>query len=100
MFCFIINHKVYIEVQMLTTNLYKLLGLLTKDDSAMPIGLKVHPDVVLQGLVVQMLDAGGSTGHGHAQLVHDIVGGASVGVGSLYKTQPGSKEQLLVSENY
>ena len=49
--------------------------------------LKVHADVKLQRLVVQVLDPGGHAAHGDAELVADEGGGGAVSVGGLHQAQ-------------
>ena len=49
--------------------------------------LKVHPDVKLEGLVMQMLDASGDAADGDTQGVADESGGGAIGIGRLHQTQ-------------
>ena len=49
--------------------------------------LKVHPDVKLEGLVMQMLDASGDAADGDTQGVADEGGGGAIGIGRLHQTQ-------------
>lgn len=49
--------------------------------------LKVHPDVKLEGLVMQMLDASGDAADWDTQGVADEGGGGAIGIGRLHQTQ-------------
>ena len=47
--------------------------------------LKVHPNIELEGLMVQMLDASRHAADGDAKLVADEGGGGAVSVGGLHQ---------------
>ena len=49
--------------------------------------LKVHPDVKLEGLVMQMLDTSGDAADWDTQGVADEGGGGAIGIGRLHQTQ-------------
>ena len=49
--------------------------------------LKVHPNIELEGLVVQMLDASGHAADGDAKLVADEGGGGAISVRGLHQAQ-------------
>ena len=53
----------------------------------MTISLEVHPHIVLEGHVVQVLHPSLGTGHRHSQRLVDVVSGGTVGIGSLYQTK-------------
>lgn len=61
-------------------------SLLGEDDGAVAVGLKVDADVELGGGVVEPLDTGWCADSWEAEGLGDVVGGGTVGIGSLDDT--------------
>lgn len=61
-------------------------SLLREDNGAVAVGLKVYSHVKLAGRVVKVLDASGGENNRKLEVLLDVVGAGSVGVGSLNNT--------------
>ena len=70
-------------------NLSRKSGLKAAKNSTVQynIYLKVHPDIELESLVMQVLDASGDAADGDTQGVADEGGGGAIGIRRLHQTQ-------------